>query len=128
MEFAAGLAQQVETGLDGGGFGAGGIETAEGHIVGPFGLGGVGQVEAVVTGNADDGLGTQQGTGLGRVRVVTTEVDAISPTGRGQGGIVVDNEQGACRLAKRTQGLSLREASGLILALVAVLDESSAPY
>ena len=100
------------------GFGARGEEAAEGHVVGACSGGLLCQGQVAMTGNANDLAWAQQAPGAGDAAVALADVDAVGINVCGQGGIIVDQKEGAMLPA---QGLQvggplapLRRGGGLV--------------
>jgi hypothetical protein len=119
------LAQQFQIRLDCLRFGLGGEETAKGDIVGTGLLCLAPQLQPIVTGDADDGIGPEFLSNLARIPVVFSQVNAVSACLAGQCHIVVDDQQRMILPGELSQLSGLSEPALVCMALVAILDDAS---
>lgn len=78
-----------------------------------------------MAGGADDCLASEQGAGGGQRAVALAQVQADAQA-RGQLGVVVDDQFGAVARAEFGQGRGFAQATGLVIGLVAVLQQACA--
>src|SRR5688572_1942945 len=104
-------------------------DRADADVVGALGAGGFARLRYLLLGvgrEADDRIGTEGGPRLGDRRVVLAQVDAIGSAGRGQGGVVVDGEEGAVGVGEAAEGRAGALDRAAVERLLAQLDDVDA--
>ena len=96
-------AQQVEGRGNGLGLHRGGIDGAEGDVVGAGGDGGISRLQAVVAADAEHAPGTEGGPRRGQIAVFAAEVHTVGADVQGEIQMVVDDEAGAGVVAETLQ-------------------------